>query len=68
MLKKIVTGFLVLATSTLFGMSLNQLNTASKAQLMEINGIGEKKGGCNHQRDEEKGNSNRLRIFKGSMV
>ena len=43
MLKKVVTGFLVLATSTLFGMSLQKLNTASKAELMEINGIGEKK-------------------------
>jgi len=43
MFKKIITGFLVLATSTLFGMSLNQLNTASKSELMEINGIGEVK-------------------------
>jgi len=34
---------LVLATSTVFGMSLNQLNSASKEELMEINGIGEKK-------------------------
>ena len=36
-------GFLVLATSTLFGMSLSKLNSASKAELMEINGIGEVK-------------------------
>ena len=36
-------GMIVLATSSLFGMSLNKLNTASKADLMEINGIGEKK-------------------------
>ena len=43
MFKKIIAGFLVLATSTLFGMSLNQLNSASKAELMEINGIGEAK-------------------------
>jgi len=43
MFKKVITGFLVLATSTLFGMSLNQLNSASKVELMEINGIGEKK-------------------------
>ncbi|BAF71067.1 ComEA family DNA-binding protein [Sulfurovum sp. NBC37-1] len=43
MLKKVVTGFLVLATSVLFGMSLNQLNTASKSELMQIKGIGEKK-------------------------
>jgi competence protein ComEA len=33
----------VLATSLVFGMSLNQLNTASKSELMEINGIGDKK-------------------------
>ena len=43
MLKKAVIGLLVLATSTLFGMSLQKLNTASKAELMKINGIGEKK-------------------------
>ena len=43
MLKKIIAGFLVLATSTLFGMSLNQLNSASKTELMEINGIGDAK-------------------------
>ncbi len=43
MFKKIIVGFLVLATSTLFGMSLNQLNSASKTELMEINGIGEAK-------------------------
>ena len=43
MFKKIIAGFLVLATSTLFGMSLNQLNNASKTELMEINGIGEVK-------------------------
>ena len=43
MYHKVIAGFLVLATSTVFGMSLNQLNTASKAELMEINGIGEKK-------------------------
>jgi len=43
MFKKVIAGFLVLATSTLFGMSLNQLNNASKTELMEINGIGEVK-------------------------
>ncbi len=43
MFKKLIAGFLVLATSTLFGMSLNQLNSASKTELMEINGIGEAK-------------------------
>lgn len=43
MLKKVITGCLVLATSSVFGMSLNQLNSASKAELMEINGIGDAK-------------------------
>ena len=43
MLKKVIAGFLVLATSTVFGMSLNKLNSASKAELMEINGIGDAK-------------------------
>jgi len=43
MFKKIIAVFLLLATTTLFGMSLSSLNSASKAELMEINGIGEKK-------------------------
>ena len=43
MLKKIIASFLILATTTLFGMSLSALNGASKAELMEINGIGEVK-------------------------
>lgn len=43
MLKKVIAGFLVLATSSVFGMSLSQLNSASKTELMEINGIGEAK-------------------------
>jgi len=43
MLKKIIASFLILATTTLFGMSLSALNSASKAELMEINGIGEVK-------------------------
>ena len=43
MFKKIIAGFLILATSTVFGMSLSALNSASKAELMEINGIGEVK-------------------------
>jgi competence protein ComEA len=43
MFKKVIAGFLVLATSSVFGMSLNQLNSVSKTELMEINGIGEAK-------------------------
>lgn len=43
MVKKIIAGVLVFATSAVFGMSLDQLNAASKAELMEINGIGEAK-------------------------
>lgn len=38
-----MTGVLVLATTSIFGMNLNQLNSASKAELMEINGIGDAK-------------------------
>ena len=43
MLKKVIAGVLIIATSSLFGMSLNKLNSASKADLMEINGIGDAK-------------------------
>ncbi len=43
MLKKVIAGVLLLATSSVFGMSLNQLNGATKVELMEINGIGEAK-------------------------
>ncbi len=43
MLKKIIVMFLVFAATALFGMSLSQLNSATKAELMEINGIGEVK-------------------------
>lgn len=43
MFKKIITSFLILATTSVFGMSLNQLNKADKQELMEINGIGEAK-------------------------
>ena len=43
MLKKVMTGVLILASTSLFAMSLNQLNSASKTELMEINGIGEAK-------------------------
>lgn len=43
MFKKIIASFLILATTTVFGMSLSALNGASKVELMEINGIGEVK-------------------------
>jgi competence protein ComEA len=43
MFKKIIASFLVFATTSVFAMSLSQLNSASKAELMEINGIGEVK-------------------------
>jgi len=46
MLKKMITGFLLLSTTTVFAMSLSQLNAASKAELMQINGIGEAKAGA----------------------
>ncbi len=41
MLKKVIGLFLIAATSMVFGMSLSKLNSASKTELMEINGIGE---------------------------
>jgi len=34
---------MILSFSSLFGMSLSKLNTASKEELMQIKGIGEKK-------------------------
>ena len=40
MVRKIIAGFLIFATSALFGMSLDQLNKASKEELMEVKGIG----------------------------
>lgn len=43
MVKKVIAGCVVLATSSVFGMSLNQLNSATKVELMEINGIGDAK-------------------------
>ncbi len=43
MLKKVIAGFLIFATVSLFGMSLKELNGASKTDLMEIKGIGEAK-------------------------
>ncbi|HIP01917.1 MAG TPA: helix-hairpin-helix domain-containing protein, partial [Campylobacterales bacterium] len=43
MLKKIIVGMLILGTYSLFGMTLSELNKASKAELMEIKGIGEVK-------------------------
>lgn len=42
MLKKIIAGLILLASLS-FGMSLTKLNGATKAELMEINGIGEVK-------------------------
>ena len=43
MMKKILLTLGVLSITTLFGMSLSQLNSASKEDLMKINGIGEAK-------------------------
>jgi len=43
MMKKTLMGFLIFSTSVLFGMSLSQLNSASKEELMQINGIGKVK-------------------------
>lgn len=43
MIKKITIALLVCATTTAFAMSINEVNKASKEELMKINGIGEKK-------------------------
>jgi len=43
MLKKVIIGLMLFVAPALFAMSLSKLNSASKAELMEINGIGEAK-------------------------
>lgn len=43
MVRKIVVGCMLFAVTSLFGMSLDELNSASKEELMQINGIGEAK-------------------------
>ena len=43
MLKKVMAGFLIFATVSLFGMTLKELNSASKTDLIKIKGIGEAK-------------------------
>jgi len=42
-MKKIVLSLFVLATSVAFGMSVGELNKASKSELMKIKGVGESK-------------------------
>ena len=41
-----MTGVLILSLTSLFGMSLKELNKADKSELMEIKGIGEAKAGA----------------------
>jgi len=43
MMKKMLLTLSVVSVTTLFGMSLAELNSASKEDLMKINGIGEAK-------------------------
>ena len=43
MYKKVMAGFLICATTTLFGMSIKELNKADKMELMQIKGVGEAK-------------------------
>lgn len=43
MIKKLMAVALIFAVTTAFGMSVKEVNKASKDELMKINGIGEKK-------------------------
>ena len=43
MFKKVIVCFLIFNTVSIFGMSLKELNTISKVELMQIKGIGEAK-------------------------
>ena len=43
MLKRIILGVVTVAVTSVFGMTLSQLNSATKAELTEIKGIGEVK-------------------------
>ena len=43
MLKKVMAGVLILSMTSLFGMSLKELNKADKSELIQIKGIGEAK-------------------------
>jgi len=43
MLKKIIAGLVIVSVSSLYGMSLKELNKADKSELMQIKGIGEAK-------------------------
>ena len=43
MLKKVIIGCVLFTASSLYGMSLEELNSASKAELMQVKGIGEAK-------------------------
>ena len=43
MFKKVMAGVLILSMTSLFGMSLKELNKADKSELIQIKGIGEAK-------------------------
>ncbi len=43
MFKKVMAGVLILSLTSLFGMSLKELNKADKSELIQIKGIGEAK-------------------------
>jgi len=43
MYKKVITGVLIFSMTTLFGMSVKELNKADKTTLMQIKGVGEAK-------------------------
>lgn len=43
MLRKIIAGLLIVSVTSLFGMSLEELNKANQSELVKIKGIGEAK-------------------------
>ena len=43
MFKRVIAGVLIVSLTSLFGMSIKELNKADKSELMQIKGIGEAK-------------------------